>query len=253
MKKNFFIAIVSIIYLLAALSITWYFLFENKIIETNNKESIETSKEESFTGNTFDPSYTWLNSEEKTQTWVISPETNSGSAHTWSTDSKAILDDLDRIAWFKENGFYRIYNPPVQPKVSWSYEEKSAILNSFITKNNFHFTTTSKLSEWYLLIRTEKPLWKNDDIFLYFHNTSQNWYPVSWKISKIDTLSNSDKWEYIYKIDDLPIFRYYDKKLIHYNWLENELINTKKIHFIAWYITTSSGNNSIREIIIAWK
>lgn len=253
MKRNKFLYIITIIYSILWIGYVIYYLCEQGIIIEDNQTQINNSKTDSFTWNTFDPSYIWfIDIDSTTQTWTISPESNTGSNNEGSADNNLILSDIDRMTSFKEKWYYRIYNPPEQPKVTGTYEEKSAILNNFITKHNFYFTTTSKLTEWYILIRTDKPLWKNEDIFLYFHNTNLNWYPVSWKISKNSALWNPEKWEYLYKIDDLPIFRYYDKKLMNYNWLENELINTKKIHFIAGYITTSSWN-SIKEIIIAWQ
>lgn len=245
MKKNLFITVIAIIYSLSVLSMAWYFLYENHLNEKNNQQNIINAQQETFTGNTFDPDY--IISVKLPETWasvdISDDNTNTGSI---------ILSDIDRINNFQENWFYRIYNPPKQPNVKWSYEAKSATLNAFIAKNTFHFTTTSKLSEWYLLIKTEKPLKNNEDIFLYFYNTDLSGYPVSGKLSKNDNLWNPEKWEYLYAIDNIPIYKFYDKKLINYNWMENELHKIKKVHFIAWYITTSS-DNSIKEIIVAWQ
>ena len=94
---------------------------------------------------------------------------------------------------------------------------------------------------------------ENEDIFLYFYNT-KIWgdTPMSWKLIKWKNLIKDKDWLYLYKLNEIWINRYFDGMPISYNWIENELKQTNKAHFIAGYITTINWN-TIEEISITAK
>lgn len=150
------------------------------------------------------------------------------------------------------NSFVRKFNPPNQPAFQSNLpsSEKSDILNAYLKKNNSYFRSTSQLTEWYLYIKLTKPIW-NYDIFLYFHDSILDWYPVSWKIIKQKNLINSNQ-EFLFKLNQIWIYKFFDGKQLAFNWINSSLKYTDKIHFIGWY-TTSSDWNSIQEIIITGK
>lgn len=55
---------------------------------------------------------------------------------------------------------------------------------------------------------------------------------------------------FIFRLDDIPIMRYSDKKLEHYNWQKD--INSWIIQYIGWFVSSFDWT-SIEEIIIAWE
>lgn len=150
--------------------------------------------------------------------------------------------------------FKRSYNPPAQPSTNWStnYSQKSDILNNYLKDNNFYFRSSEKLSEWYLYIKLYKSLKSNWDIFIYFYDTNLNWYPVSWKLIKSKNLIYNNTQEYLYNLTGVYITKFYDGKILKYDWLSTEINKTNKLHFIWWYLTTSDWNY-IKEISIVWK
>lgn len=240
MKKVIF----TLIYIIIAL-ISWYYISNQyaKLWQDIDQQIFSWSSI-SFTGNTF----SWT----QVSTWTL---TNTGvSVNTWIT-IEVTKTELEKFNDMKNDWFLRIFNPPPQPILtSWlSYQMKSNKLNSYLADNNFYFRNTSKLEEGYLYIKLAKPI-KNFDIFLYFHDARINSAPVSGKLAKEDNLITWT-WanqEFLYRLDDVSIYKFYDWKKFWFNWLNDTLSDTNSIHFIGWYTTTSDGNY-IKEIIITGK
>lgn len=190
----------------------------------------------------------------------------TGNTFSWSQNSTGVLvntgitievtkTELEKFNDMKIDWFLRTFNPPTQPVLTtWlSYKVKSNKLNNYLADNNFYFRNTSKLEDGYLYIKLARPI-RNFDIFLYFHDSSIWGYPMSGKLAKEDnlitwTLANQ---ELLYRLDDISIYRFYDSKKTSFNWLNNTLSDTNRVHFIGWYTTTSDGNY-IKEIIITGK
>lgn len=190
-------------------------------------------------------------------TWIVFPWENwnlTGDIepiNTWNDTSLTDYENYKNL--LISNKFIRKFNPPKQPIInsSMNYEEKSQILNDYLKDNNFYFRNAQKLKNWYLYIKLNKEIINWWDTFLYFHDTTLNWYTVSWKLRKDKNLINSSK-EFLYKLDSISINQYYNNTLLEYDWLSNELNTTNKLHYIGWYTTTSDWNY-IEEIIIVWE
>lgn len=148
----------------------------------------------------------------------------------------------------KEN--IRKYYPSNQPTIkSNNYQERSDVLNEYLTKNNFYFKLNNKITTGYLYLKLKFPT--NSDIFLYWHNSSdKSWYKISWKLIKDQNLMETSWDEYLFNLNDIPIITYYNKQKIHYNWLID--FNKNQLQFIWWYIVSFDGNK-IEEITITWE
>ena len=235
MKKR---TILSLLYLLIAISYGYYLYYNYQQKKADYQQQIYSWSNIIFSGNVF----SWSNS----LTWVL--------INTWIT-IETTKSEKQKFEEIKKNGFLRAFNPPKQPNLIWenSYQTKSTILNKYLKDNNFYFQNSLVLSDGYLYIKLAKPI-KKYDIFLYFHDSQVGGYPMSWKIAKEDNLivgTGSDQ-EFLFKLNDISIYKYYDWSKAHFNWLDSTLKNTNKIHFI-WGYTTWSDWNQIEEIIITWK
>ncbi len=142
--------------------------------------------------------------------------------------------------------FVKQFTPKRQPKLSSSwYTDNTEKLNSFLEKNNQLFDS-KKIWEGYLYIKLTAPL-VGRDIFLYFHAVKENWYPVSGNLVIEKNLLDSND-EFLYKLSDIPLIRYYSKKEEKFDWLKH-LNSTNNSHFIGGYTTMQDGT-SIGTIII---
>jgi len=233
MTKKTKVLLYVVVYLIVVFALSIHFYMKDKEIQNTIQNQLSWSV--NFTWNVF----SW---EDFNLTGDI--------INTWSEVS--LTDNENYKNMLDSNNFIRKFNPPKQPMINWSmsYEEKSKILNGYLKDNNFYFRNAQKLKDWYLYLKLNKEI-MNGDIFLYFHDTDLNWYTVSWKLNKNKNLINSSK-EFLYKLDSVSIKKYYDSKLLDYNWLSNELNTTSKLHYIWWYTTTSDWNY-IEEIIIVWE
>lgn len=169
-----------------------------------------------------------------TETWVIN------------------MNDFQKYENMISKMQYRRFLPPNQPGTSaTTYEDRSTILNNYLKENNFYFRINSKISSWYLFIKTKYPL-KNNDMFFYWHNSNAgNWLKVSWKIRKgLNLIEWSDQ-EFLFDLSSIPIKTYYWSKNLNYNWL-NQLNNNEQLQFIWWYVVSFDWNK-IEEITIAWE
>lgn len=169
-----------------------------------------------------------------TETWVVS------------------MNDIEKYKNMVENMQYRRFSPPNQPTTNaQTYSERSNILNDYLKDNNFYFRISSKISSWYLFIKTKYPL-KNNDMFFYRHNSNAgNWLKVSWKIRKSLNLIEWSDQEFLFNLNSIPIKTYYWSKNLNYNWL-NQLNNNEQLQFIWWYVVSFDWNK-IEEITIAWE
>jgi hypothetical protein len=203
----------------------------------------------------------WLN----TQQLLLNTVTFSGNTFSWTTcqaswsvnidkpsDSDLPNKELLKYKSFQTNWFARTFSPPKQPILSknLSYSERSNQLNAYLSENNFYFRVTNKLNDGYLYISLDKPI-GDKDIFLYWHNTNMGGFPVSWKLNKSKNLIYWNNQEFLYKLSDIQIYRFYNSKPFSFNWLNQYLTNTEKLNFIWWYTTTSDGN-FIKEITVVW-
>lgn len=242
MKKIF-----NIIYTLlfsTALFILWSIYWNYKETTRIIDQQISSWSNISFTGNTF----SWIQNSTGilASTWVL---VNTGIT------IEVTKTELEKFRDMKSAWFLRTFNPLSQPPLAsrLSYQIKSNKLNEYLKANNFYFRNTSKLEDGYIYIKLAKPI-RNFDIFLYFHDSSINWNPMSGKLAKEDNLITG-KWanqEFLYKLNYISIYRFYDGKKTQFNWLNSTLSDTNRVHFVWWYTTTSDGNY-IQEIIITGK
>ncbi len=227
-----------ILYLVVSISY-WYYLYQNyEQKKTSYQEQILSGSNIVFSGNIF----SWSN----ISTWVV--------VNTWITLELA-KSELQKFEELKKDWFLRVFNPPKQPSLIWlsSYQLKSNILNNYLKENNYYFQNSLTLTDGYLYIKLVKPI-KKYDVFLYFHDSLVGGHPMSWKIAKEDNLIiwSWSSQEFLFKLSNISIYRYYDGQKIPFNWLDSTLKNASKIHFI-WGYTTGSDWNQIEEIIITWK
>lgn len=240
MKKYIF----AFIYLLISI-FSWYQLYNEYTTQKENyQQQISSWSNISFTGNTF----SWIQNSTGilVNTWVL---VNTGIT------IEVTKTELQKFKDMKSGWFLRTFNPPLQPTFTTklSYQIKSNKLNEYLKANNFYFRNTSKLEDGYIYIKLAKPI-RNFDIFLYFHDSGINWNPMSGKLAKEDNLITGT-WanqEFLYKLDDISIYRFYDGKKTSFDWLNSTLSDTNRVHFVWWYTTTSDGNY-IKEIIITGK
>lgn len=235
MKKRI---IYSLLYMIIAISYGYYLYYNYQQRKADFQQQIYSWSNITFTGNVF----SWSNN----LTWTL--------INTWIT-IETTKSERQKFEEIKKDWFLRIFKPPKQPSLIWinSYQAKSNQLNNYLKDNNYYFQNSSVFSEGYLYLRLAKPIRKYD-IFLYFHDSQIGWYPMSWKIAKEDNLivwTGSDQ-EFLFKLDNISIYKFYDWKKTSFNWLESTLKNTSKIHFI-WGYTTWSDWNQIEEIIITWR
>ena len=235
MKKIIYILLYVLIFIMS-----WYYISNQySMISDTIDLQISSGSNLSFTGNTF----SWI----QNSTWIV-------VVNTWIT-MEITKTELEKFTDLKSSGFVRIFNPPPQPALlnGLSYQIKSNKLNEYLKDNNFYFRNSISLQTWYLYIKLARPI-RNYDIFLYFHDSSIGWYPMSGKLAKEDNLITG-KWanqEFLYKLDEISIYRFYDGKKTPFNWLNSTLSDTNRVHFVWWYTTTSDGNY-IKEIIITGK
>lgn len=198
----------------------------------------------SFTGNTF----SWT----QNSTGIL---VNTGVIINTGITIEVTRTELEKFNDMKKDWFLRTFNPPPQPILAngLSYQLKSNKLNSYLADNNFYFRNTSRLEEGYLYIKLAKPI-RNFDIFLYFHDSRLNRAPMSGKLAKEDNLITGiwANQEFLYKLDDISMYRFFDWKKTSFDWLNTTLSDANQVHFIGWYTTTSDGNY-IKEIIITGK
>lgn len=128
----------------------------------------------------------------------------------------------------------------------------SASLSEYIRKNNFEFASPKNIKKGYLYIKfvDNLPTVTKPPLFLYFHNTSQSWYPVSWYPLPEKSLPVSQEWEYLFDISEIPLQAFYNKKDTSFNWLE--AFANPWNQFIAWYVR-ECDRSTIQNITIAWE
>lgn len=240
MKKIIF----TLIYIIIAL-ISWYYISNqyNKLWKQIDQQILSWSSI-SFTGNTF----SWT----QNSTGIL---VNTGVIINTGITIEVTRTELEKFNDMKKDWFLRTFNPPPQPVLAngLSYQVKSNKLNAYLADNNFYFRNTSKLEEGYLYIKLAKPI-RNFDIFLYFHDSRLNQAPMSGKLAKEDNLITGiwANQEFLYRLDDISMYRFFDWKKTSFDWLNTTLSNANQVHFIGWYTTTSDGNY-IKEIVITGK
>lgn len=210
-------------------------------IKIKNNDSLASSW--TFNQNIFDswtiiPSITWDN---------ISWSNLTGIILTWtSTTEKTDLDNYYKLLDDWKSITFTFPNQPIDWWVM-SYEERSNILNEYLKNNNKYFTIDSKINTGYVMIKTRR---STDDLFLYWHNSNLNWYKISWKLATTKSLQTESKNEYLFKLDQIYINRFYDKKLYNYNWKKD--ISSWELMFIGWYVVWFDWNK-IETITIVYE
>jgi hypothetical protein len=173
---------------------------------------------------------------------------------SWDNNSWSIENinqtDYQKFQTYISQGNTRKYNPSNQPTTtSNDYPERSAILNEYLTNNNFYFRLNNKVNTGYLYLNLKNPT--KSDVFLYRHNSSDRyWYKISGKLMKSQNLMETSWDEYLFNLKSIPIISYYNKQLKYYNWQTD--LNKNQLQFIWWYVVSFDGNK-IEEIVIAWE
>lgn len=128
----------------------------------------------------------------------------------------------------------------------------SASLSEYIRKNNFEFTPPKNIKKAYLYIRfiDNLPTVTKPPVFLYFHNTTNSWYPISWYPIPEKSLPVSQDWEYLFDIGNIPLVAFYNKQETSFNWLEQ--FSNPWNQFIAWFVR-ECDRSTIQNITIAWE
>lgn len=187
--------------------------------------------------------------------WMVidlSWEAISGSILTWvviTWNTTKIKTDLDTYYRLLDEWKSIIFTFPNQPSVlsDVNYQERSNILNEYLKNNNKYFTIDWKIHTWYIMIKTRK---STNDLFLYWHNSNINWYKVSWKLMTTKSLQTESRNEYLFKLNQIYINKFYDKKLYKYDWQKD--INSWELMFIGWYVVWFDGNK-IEKITIVYE
>lgn len=228
-KKTLFL----FLFIMSSFIVT-YFLYDPilKYIEIDRQvDTIKNTTWDLFTGNVVDI-FSWDNS-------VYTGSENNSQATDW-----------DKYQTYVESNKFRIYHPKKQPVItSTDYNERSNILNDYLTKNNFYFRLNDQVNTWYLYIKLKSPT--KNDVFLYRHNSNDwNGYQISWKIRKDSNLLEWVSDEFLFPLNKIPIVTYYKQKNKDYNWQVE--LNKNQLQFIWWYVVWFDWNQ-IEEIVIAWE
>ena len=133
----------------------------------------------------------------------------------WSATRIIEKSDEEKYITYKESWNFRSFFPPKQNKVNWNYATNTQLMNQYLSNNTFQFSILNT-KDWYLYIRLKN---KTDAwVFIFRYGSNKNWYTVSWDLDKNKSLINSET-ELLYKLDNIPYIRFYDKKSDTYNWL----------------------------------
>lgn len=181
--------------------------------------------------------------------WLNIDITLSGGVLTWWSLTWTIeKSDEEEYIEYKESWNFRSFFPPKQNKVNWNYATNTQLMNQYLSNNTFQFSIPNT-KDWYLYIRLKN---KTDAwVFIFRYGSNKNWYTVSWDLDKNKSLINSET-ELLYKLDNIPYIRFYDKKSDTYNWLSQMKPWTNN-NFIAWFVRDYDWSNKIEEMTIAWE
>lgn len=168
---------------------------------------------------------------------------------TWSEIVSENPTDFDKYYAFKQSWNSRSFYPWYQWTLKGGYTSNSELMNKYLTKNTFQFSLPTWVKNWYLYIKLKKTT--NSSVFLYWYWSKKNWYTVSGDLDKDKSLINSET-ELLYKLDDIPYIRFYDKKSDTYDWLSQMKFWTNN-NFIAWFVRDYDWSNKIEEMTIAWE
>ena len=181
----------------------------------------------------------WLNIDITSPVEVLSWESATGTIKK---------TDEEKYIAYKESWNFRSFFPPKQNKVNWNYATNTQLMNQYLSNNTFQFSIPN-IKDWYLYIRLKN---KTDAwVFIFWYWSKKNWYTVSGDLDKDKSLINSET-EFLYKLDDIPYIRFYDKKSDTYSWLSQMKPWTNN-NFIAWFVRDYDWSNKIEEMTIAWE
>ena len=193
-------------------------------------------------------------------TWDVttSGSDNRSNVITWWIFATGITIDIPderssdekNYVKYKDSWNFASFSPREQNYMEWNYDEKTMLMTNYLTNNTFQFGLPNKVKNWYLYVRLKKPTdaW----IFLYWYWSNVRWNKVSWNIDKTKTLIVGSNTEFLYKLNDIPYIRFYDKKSDTYNRLSQMKLWTNN-NFIAWFVRDYDWSNKIEEMTIAWE
>lgn len=181
--------------------------------------------------------------------WLNIDITSTGEILSWWSVIEPIeQSDEEKYIQYKENWNFRSFMPPKQSKIGGTYATNTQLMNQYLSNNTFQFSIP-EIKDWYLYIRLKN---KTDTwVFIFWYWSNKNWYTVSWDLDKDKSLINSET-ELLYKLDDIPYTRFYDKKSDTYDWLSQMKLWTNN-NFIAWFVRDYDWSNKIEEMTIAWE
>lgn len=176
-------------------------------------------------------------------TWIITINTGD------TLDNWLEKTDANLYSEYKENWNFRSFSPAKQSAIGKNYATSTQLMNAYLSNNTFQFSLPKTIKSGYLYIRLKKPT--PSAVFVYWYRSNKKWYTVSGDLDKTKSLIDSDT-ELLYKLDDIPYIRFYDKKSDTYNWLSQMRLWTNN-NFIAWFVRDYDWSNKIDELTIAWE
>lgn len=181
--------------------------------------------------------------------WLNIDITSPVEVLSWKSTTRTIeKTDEEKYIAYKESWNFRSFFPPKQNKVNWNYATNTQLMNQYLSNNTFQFSIPN-IKDWYLYIRIKNKT--NAWVFIFRYWSNKDWYTVSWDLDKNKSLINSET-ELLYKLDNIPYIRFYDKKSDTYNWLSQMKPWTNN-NFIAWFVRDYDWSNKIDEMTIAWE
>jgi len=151
---------------------------------------------------------------------------------TWTIISSSwdeILSDSGLFLKQKEMGNYFEFNPPIQSRLSSDRDSNTNVLIQYLKNNTFIFRLPKQIQWWYLYIRLNNTLDKDEDVFI-------NIYP------KMSGKLLLEKWksEFYIKLDDIKYKAYPGyTQLKSFNWIETMNYFNKNNYISMFYITNN--------------